>query len=93
MMKTVCICGGGSLGHVIAGYLSAKKGLRVNMLTRSPERWSAEQQINTPEGEVLKGRLHTISDNPQEALQGAEIVLLCLPGYVIRGELEKIRPY
>ena len=93
MMKTVCICGGGSLGHVIAGYLSAKKGLRVNMLTRSPERWSAELQINTPEGEVLKGRLHTISDNPQEALLGAEVVLLCLPGYAIRGELEKIRPY
>ena len=92
-MKTVCICGGGSLGHVIAGYLSAKKGLRVNILTRSPERWSAELQINTPEGEVLKGRLHTVSDNPQEALLGAEIVLLCLPGYAIRGELEKIRPY
>lgn len=92
-MKTVCICGGGSLGHVIAGYLSAKKGLRVNILTRSPERWSAELQINTPEGEVLKGRLHTVSDNPQEALQGAEVVLLCLPGYAIRGELEKIRPY
>ena len=92
-METVCICGGGSLGHVIAGYLSAKKGLRVNILTRSPERWSADLQINTPEGEVLKGRLHTISNNPKDALQGAEIVLLCLPGYAIRGELEKIRPY
>lgn len=92
-METVCICGGGSLGHVIAGYLSAKKGLRVNILTRSPERWSADLQINTPEGEVLKGRLHTVSDNPQEALLGAEVVLLCLPGYAIRGELEKIRPY
>lgn len=92
-METVCICGGGSLGHVIAGYLSAKKGLRVNILTRSPERWNTELQINTPEGEVLQGRLHTISGNPQEALQDAEIVLLCLPGYAIKGELEKIRPY
>ena len=29
-MKRICICGGGSLGHVIAGYLSAKKDVEVN---------------------------------------------------------------
>lgn len=92
-MKTVCICGGGSLGHVIAGYLSAKKGVNVNIMTRKPMQWKRELRISTPEGGVLQGNLNVISDNPEEALNGATIVLLCLPGYAIRGELLKIKPY
>ena len=48
-MKTVCVCGGGSLGHVIAGYLSAKKGARVNILTQRPQLWQQELDIHTPE--------------------------------------------
>ena len=93
MKTTVCICGGGSLGHVIAGYLSAKKGVRVNILTQRPHLWRHELDIHTPEGDTLHGRLHVVSDNPEEALHDATIVLLCLPGYAIKGELLKIRPY
>ena len=92
-MDTVCICGGGSLRHVIAGYLSAKKGMKVNILTRRPERWNRTIEVVTPEGEVLNGSLHTVSGNPEEALHGASMVLLCLPGYAIREELIRIRPY
>lgn len=92
-MMRVCICGGGSLGHVIAGYLSARKGVEVNVLTQRPAQWKHEMQVATPEGKVLKGTLHTVSDNPGQALDGATLVLLCLPGYAIKGELEKIRPY
>ena len=92
-MMTVCICGGGSLGHVIAGYLNATKGVRVNVLTQRPRLWQRELQISTPEGPFLHGQLNVVSDNPQEALQGAGMVLLCLPGYAIKGELERIKPY
>lgn len=92
-MKTVCICGGGSLGHVIAGYLSAKKGIAVNILTQRPLQWSRELRISTPEGDILCGKLNVISDNPKEALCDASIVLLCLPGYAIKSELIKIKPY
>ena len=34
VFNNVCICGGGSLGHVVAGWL----GGNVSILTRSPER-------------------------------------------------------
>lgn len=92
-MKRICICGGGSLGHVIAGYLSAKKEVEVNILTQRPQLWKHELHIFTPEGITLYGRLNSISDQPEEALREADIILLCLPGYAIKSELIKINPY
>ncbi|MBQ3239420.1 MAG: NAD/NADP octopine/nopaline dehydrogenase family protein [Bacteroidaceae bacterium] len=92
-MKRICICGGGSLGHVIAGYLSAKKEVEVNILTQRPQLWKQELHISTPEDDTLHGKLHIISNNPEEALRGTDIVLLCLPGYAIKNELIKIKPY
>lgn len=92
-MKTVCICGGGSLGHVVAGYLSAKKDIAVNILTQRPQQWKHELRISIPEGITLHGKLNIISDNPKETLHDASIILLCLPGYAIKSELIKIKPY
>lgn len=39
---TICICGGGNLGHTVAGYVAAKKQFSVNLLTSHPERWQRE---------------------------------------------------
>ena len=93
MMRGICICGGGSLGHVVAGYLAATKPVKVNVLTQRPERWSREIVVDTPDGRVLHGGLNVVSSNPAEALSGVDVVLLCLPGFAIRDELIKIRPY
>lgn len=93
MMRGICICGGGSLGHVVAGYLAATKPVKVNVLTQRPERWSREIVVDTPDGKVLYGGLNVVSSDPAEALSGVDVVLLCLPGFAIRDELIKIRPY
>lgn len=93
MMRGICICGGGSLGHVVAGYLAATKPVKVNVLTQRPERWSREIVVDTPDGRVLHGGLNVVSSDPAEALSGVDIVLLCLPGFAIRDELIKIWPY
>lgn len=93
MMRGICICGGGSLGHVVAGYLAATKPVKVNVLTQRPERWSREIVVDTPDGKVLHGGLNVVSSDPAEALSGVDVVLLCLPGFAIRDELIKIRPY
>ena len=93
MMRGICICGGGSLGHVVAGYLAATKPVNVNVLTQRPERWSREIVVDTPDGRVLHGGLNVVSSDPAEALSGVDVVLLCLPGFAIRDELIKIRPY
>lgn len=39
MSINICICGGGGLGHVIAG-VAAHKGFNVSILTRHPDQWN-----------------------------------------------------
>ncbi len=92
-MERFCICGGGSLGHVIAGFLSARGNVEVNVLTQQPARWKRELLISTPEGTTLNGKLRTVSNQPEEALSGASVVLLCLPGFAIKEQLVRIRPH
>ena len=88
----VCICGGGNLGHVVAGFLAAHGDCEVSLLTRHPERWQQQLEIMTPEGEILQGCLKTISSDPMRVVSPADIVLLCLPGFSIREVLQQIAP-
>lgn len=92
-MKTICICGGGSLGHVIAGWLSAKSKAKVNILTGKPDLWDKSLSVKTPQGVVLSGELAVVSSNPEEVISGAEVILLCYPGFMVASELVRIRPY
>lgn len=87
----ICICGGGNLGHVCAGFL-ANRGHQVSILTTKPERWNSELEIVAPDG-ILSGKISLISSNPKEVILQAEMVLVCLPGYAIHDELVKIKPY
>ena len=92
-MKTICICGGGSLGHVIAGWLSAKSKAKVNILTGRPELWDSSISVCTPQDSTLKGCLSKVSNNPAEFLPEADVVLFCYPGFMIASELERICPH
>ena len=76
-MQTITICGGGSLGHVIAGWLAARNHAIVNILTNHPERWQHEIEIDTTENELLKAKLHIISNKPEDVIPMADVVLLC----------------
>ena len=91
-MKKVCICGGGNLGHVVTGFLAANGDCDVSLLTRHPERWQQQLEITTPDGEVMKGQVKTISSNPNDVISHADIVLLCLPGFSISEVLKQIAP-
>lgn len=87
----ICICGGGNLGHVCAGFL-ANRGHQVSILTTKPERWSQTIEIVAPDGN-FDGHLAQVTSLPEEVIPQAEIVLVCLPGFAIHNELTKIRPY
>lgn len=91
-MKTVCICGGGSLGHVIAGWLAAKGKARVNLLTGKPERWHQSITVYLPEAESIMGTLAKVSNESTEVIPEADVVLFCYPGYLIASELTRIKP-
>ena len=87
----ICICGGGNLGHVCAGFL-AYRGHQVSVLTTKPERWSKSIEIIAPEGSFC-GQLTQVTSLPDKVIPQAEIVLVCLPGFAIHDELTKIKPY
>lgn len=87
----ICICGGGNLGHVCAGFL-ANRGHQVSILTTKPERWSQTLEIVAPDGS-FKGKMAQVSSHPDEVIPQAEIVLVCLPGFAIHDELTKIKPH
>lgn len=93
-MKTICICGGGSLGHVIAGWLSAKGKAEVNILSGHPERWTDRIVVSTPEGDdTLYGHIAAVSADPSEVIPSADVVLFCYPGFMIPSALEQIAPF
>ena len=87
----ICICGGGNLGHVCAGFL-ANRGHQVSILTTKPECWSQILEIVAPDGS-FEGKMTQVSSHPDEVIPQAEIVLVCLPGFAIHDELTKIKPH
>lgn len=87
----ICICGGGNLGHVCAGFL-ANRGHQVSILTTRPNRWDSEIEIVAPDG-IFTGKLSQISSRPEEVIPQTEIILICLPGYAIHDELVIIKPF
>lgn len=89
----ICICGGGNLGHVVAGYIASQQRYEVGLLTRHPDRWSHVLQVDTPSGQTLQGCLACITDRPETIIPQADMILLCLPGFSIASVLQTIRPY
>lgn len=89
----ICVCGGGSLGTVCAGVFSSIDNVEVNLLTQRPEKWLRTIKVTDLNNKIFEGELNIISNKPETAIEGCDIILLCLPGYLIEETLMKIRPY
>lgn len=89
----ICICGGGNLGHVVAGFIAAQGRHEVNILTRQPERWSHELCVEMPDKTIMQGNIIQIVSESDQVIPQADIILLCLPGYAIRETLQQIRNF
>lgn len=89
----VTICGGGSLGHVCIGVLSQCDGVEVSLLTQRPEQWNSSIVVTDCNGKALEGHLQQISSDPSSVIPSSDIVLLCLPGFLIEQTLLLIKPY
>ena len=76
---SICICGGGGLGHTCAGVLSSHENVAVNMFTQRPEKWQKNFVINAPDGKKFNGMLNAVSNNPAEVIPQSDIVFLCVP--------------
>lgn len=92
-MINICICGGGSQGHISAGVIGGNPNYVVNILTRKPSLWSHDFKSIDLEGKEYIAKLRVITDKPEEIIPDVDLVLICLPGYAICDELKKIKPY
>ncbi len=90
--RTVCICGGGGLGHTIAASIS-NNGYQVNLLTGHPDQWSNRIQVKDCNNTIINGEITKISDRPEEVIPSSDIILLCVPGYLVQKTLHTIAPY
>lgn len=92
-MKTICICGGGSLGHVMAAVLGSHNDVKINILTGHPEAWGGSVSAIDSNGKNYITEINKVSCKASDVIPESNIILLCLPGYLIRETLLKIRPY
>lgn len=89
--QRICICGGGSLGHVCAGVLSSKAEVRI--LSGHPDKWARSLTVTDPDGKVFNGTLSEVSSDPSRIVSGSDIILLCVPGHLIEKTLREIKPF
>ena len=92
-MTNICICGGGSLGHTIAGFVASQDNYNVSVLTRHPEKWCQSIDVIDLNNYHYHGELSCITDAPSIVVPNADVVLLCLPGFAIKDVLQQISPY
>lgn len=92
-INKICICGGGGLGHTCAAVLSSHSNVEVMMYTNHPDRWNHEFVVEAPKGRCIHGHLSLISDLPEEVIPQADIVLLCVPAFLVQSTLMTIKPF
>lgn len=92
-MIRICICGGGALGLVTACVLSSRKDCQVNLLTAHPLSWQKQIQCTDLDGLVYQGELNIVTAETKKAVENSDIILLCLPGFLIEQTLRQIQPY
>ena len=91
--RQICICGGGGLGHTCAAVLSSHPEVEVTMYTQHPDKWQQPFIVDDPKGKQYVGMLKTISNNPADIIPTADIILFCLPAFLVEQTLETIKPY
>ncbi len=92
-MKTICICGGGAIGHVMAAVLGANQECHVHILTGHPDKWQDTVTVFDRQGKEYTATIAKVSNNPADVISTCDAVLLCLPGYMIESSLREISPY
>ena len=92
-IKRICICGGGGLGHTCAAVLSSHDDVEVMLYTQHPERWNKTFVVDDCENRIYNGCIVSITNKPEEVIPLADLVLLCLPAFLVEQTLLDIRPF
>lgn len=89
----ICICGGGSLGHVCAGVFAQIPDIELYLFTRHPDKWNEKLEIIDVKDRKFEASFSSVSSDPKLVIPDCDLVLLCLPGFLIKDTLLAIKPY
>lgn len=81
------------MGHVCAGVMASQGDVELNILSGHPDRWQKTITVTDLDGKQFIAKINRISSKPEEVVAGQDIVLLCLPGYLIEKTLRDIKPF
>ena len=81
------------MGHVCAGVLGSRSDVEVSIFSGHPDLWGDVVSVSDPDGKRFEGRIKRVSSDPAEVVAGQDIILLCLPGFLIEKCLRDIEPY
>ncbi len=90
----VCLCGGGTGTHILAGTIGAKENFIVNVFTRKPEKWTNEITVQSPsENKEFVGKINIVSSNPEEVFKDCDIFICNGPAMANPIYLKAMEPY
>jgi len=89
----IVICGGGNLGHALAGKLSLIVELKVSVLTTKPFFWHNRVDLIENNGVSECSGLINVTENPSEVIPDADIVLVTVPSFLLKEILQSIAPH
>lgn len=92
-MKKICVIGGGNIGHYLIA-IAGSRGYEVSLFTSAPEKWNHKiVSHDKVHGIDTTGTLVMASNNPEEVIPGADILLVALPSNAYSDVFGRIKPY
>ncbi len=90
----ICVIGAGNIGTYLAAYISMKGDHKVWLHTTKPNLFK-ENVILIEEEEGLKHsvKIHSVTDNLEDAVTDSDYVLITYPSFMIKDTLNKISSY
>lgn len=88
---SVCVCGGGNIGHAIAAY-AAYQSYKVSIYSRNPEKWARNLSATLPDGREITATIFKVSEKPSIVI-GADIIFITVPKFGVAEILERISPF
>lgn len=65
----------------------------MNILTGHPDKWQRDFIVSLPDGTQKQATLGAISANPADVIPQSDVVIVTVPGFANKAELERIKPH
>lgn len=81
------------MGHVCSGVLSTREDVELSIYSGHPDCWGSSLIVTDLYGKQFVAKIAKVSSNPEEVVRDQDVILLCLPGFLIERTLKDIKPF